>query len=205
MCSKWRITVDCPGFVPTKKAIKTEVKDNRWLVVSGKEEEHVSADDYSVRDFRKTYELPAGAKCDQLISFMPMAGKLVVEVPLAERESHRDADLVPRVIDSDTSVTGKAVELRFAVPAGIPASQVHVSLKDRDLVVRAEVTQHPTKDRTHTVHYYKRTTLPDNTDWQHLKVTMDKEHTLHCLAPIRAGQALHYDVPIHYSIPIQNI
>jgi hypothetical protein len=202
---KYRITVDCPGFMPMRNAIKTEVKENKWLVVSGREQERVSDEDYSMREFRKTYELPTGARSDQMISFMPVAGKLVVEVPLAETQTHPDADLLPRLVDIDG---GRAVELRFRVPARIPAAHVHVSLKDRDLVVRALDTRYPAghKDHTSTVHYYKRTTLPDNTDWQHLKVTMDGEHTLHCVAPLQLpGKAIHYDVPIHYSIPVQSV
>ena len=53
---KYRITLDCQGFNPN--SIKTEIKDNNKLVVSASEGKPSATSDYSLREFRKTYDLP---------------------------------------------------------------------------------------------------------------------------------------------------
>jgi HSP20 family molecular chaperone IbpA len=78
---KFRITVDCTGFQP--KSIKTDLdKDQKKLVVSGREENREQGDDYSIREFKKTYDFPQNCDPDKLVSFMTSGGKLVIEVPL---------------------------------------------------------------------------------------------------------------------------
>jgi len=78
---KYRITVDCAGFSPS--SIKTELKDDKKsIVVSGKEEYKKSSDDFSNKEFKKTYMLPENCEKDKMISFMTVGDRLVIEFPL---------------------------------------------------------------------------------------------------------------------------
>jgi HSP20 family molecular chaperone IbpA len=175
---KYRITVDCAGFRP--ESIKTNVQNNQ-LIVSGKEEERTpNSQDYTVRDFRKTYDLPANAQPDQLVSFMTEDGRLVIEVPLKETHEIPNADLFPQIVENKDG--SKSVAMNFALPKDIDPSKVHLSVKDRDLIVRAE--QRVDKpDRFSRYHFYQRSTLPENTKFDELKCVMDNNQ-IRVTAPI---------------------
>jgi HSP20 family molecular chaperone IbpA len=192
---KYRITVDCPGFLPLKNAIKTDVVGNQ-LIVTGHEEDKLPGGDFSTKQFKKTYDLPEGAEVDKMVSFMPVAGKLVVEIPLKERMSHMNQDLMPKIIQTDE---GKAVSLCFGVPENIDPNKVHVSIKDRDLIVKADDVK-KSADGTSKLHYYKRTTLPSNTDFDQLKVTVDDKHRMTCKAPLKTEVRSIKNVPISRQI-----
>lgn len=192
---KYRITVDCPGFEPVKDQIKTNIEKN-VLTVNGRVEDKSPNGDFSVREFKKTYDLPEGALTDQMVSFMPVAGKLIIEMPLKEKEYHLNEDLLPKVTDD-----GKSMSLSFGVPENINPDNVHVSIKDRDLIVKADDTK-KSKDSTSKMHYYKRTTLPPNTDFDQLKVSWDK-HKLTCNAPLRTDIKAVRNVPIERAIKPQ--
>ena len=82
--NKYRITVDCSGYSP--ESIKTELKDNnKKVVVSGKEELKTSKDNYSNKEFRKTYNLPEKCESDKMASFMTAGDRLVIEFPLKRK------------------------------------------------------------------------------------------------------------------------
>lgn len=194
VAQKYRVTVDCPGFQPQRNAIKTEVKDNK-LIVTGREENKQSSGDYSVNEFKKTYDLPENAETDKMVSFMPMAGTLVVEVPLKEKSGSLNVDLFPKIVTTDE---GKGISLSVGVPKNIDPSKINVSIKDRDLIVSADDTK-TTADSTSKMHYYKRTTLPANTDVEKLKCSWD-QNKLTCTAPLKG------DVnPSVRSVPIERI
>lgn len=129
---KYRITVDCSGYSP--KSIKTDIKHNK-LVVQGREEQKQEHGDFSSREFRKTYELPANCDMDKIVSFMS-GGRLVIEVPLKETQASPNADLIPQIVDNKDG--SKNVSVKFSIPANIDPSKVQVSVKDRDLIFRAE-------------------------------------------------------------------
>lgn len=190
---KYRITVDCVGYKPS--SIKTEIKNGK-LCVTGREEERTQgSDDFHVREFKKTYELPENAETDKMISFVTGFGDLVVEVPLKETTLHPNMDLFPKIIEDGKG--GKQVSLKFAVPEQIDPSKVHIFVKDRDLVVKAEKTlKQP--DSTTRVHYYKRTTLPENTKFDALKCNYNNNHEISIEAPL----SLDYK-PTHKKIPIE--
>jgi len=174
---KYRITVDCPGYSP--KNIKTDINGN-VLTVTGREEDKHEGGDFSIREFKKTYTLPETSECDKLVSFMTRHGHLVIEVPLREKQSHLNMDLFPKIVDTENG--GKAVSLRFQVPENIDPSKVSVSIKDRDLIVKAEdKVEKP--DSTSRFYYYKRTTLPENTQFDALKCNYDN-HQLSISAPL---------------------
>jgi len=195
---KYRVTVDCPGFVPMKNAIKCDIKNN-VLTCSGREEDKDASGDFSVREFKKTYVLPENVESDKMVSFMPVAGKLVVEIPLKETPLHMNVDLMPKIVE--TKEGGKEVRMNFGVPQNIEPAKVHVSIKDRDLIVRADDSK-KSKDTTSKIHYYKRCTLPANTDFEKLNVKWD-EHKLICSAPLRTDMKTAIrDVPIERPLQI---
>jgi HSP20 family molecular chaperone IbpA len=188
---KYRITVDCHGYNP--KSIKTEIKGLK-LIVSGREEEKQEGEDFSIKEFKKTYDLPAHAEVDKLVSFMTGNGHLVIEVPLKEIEHHQHTDLFPQIIDTENG--GKAVSLKFGVPAKIDPSKISVSIKDRDLIVKAEdKVEKP--DGISKFYYYKRTTLPENTDFEQLKCNYDN-HKISVAAPLKLDFKSFKKVPIEY-------
>jgi len=190
---KYRITVDVVGYNPN--SIKTEIKGNK-LVVYAREEEKHEGEDFSIKEFKKTYELPVNAEWDKLVSFVTH-GQLVIEVPLKE-ESNQLTDVFPKIVDTKD---GKTVSLNFNVPNSIDPSKISVHIKDRDLIVKAEdKVEKP--DGISKFYYYKRTTMPENTDFEHLKLYYDN-HNIDVSAPLLADHHLkwHKKIPIEYKKP----
>lgn len=188
---KYRITVDCVGYSP--KSIKTEVIGHK-LLVWGREEVKHEGEDFSIKEFKKTYELPKHAEVEKLVSFMTSEGQLVIEVPLKETHVHKNDDLFPQIVD--TANGGKAVSLKFHVPEGIHPEKISVNIKDRDLIVKAEdKVEKP--DGISKFFYYKRTTLPENTDFSALKCNYD-HHQLAVTAPLNLDFKPVRRVPIEH-------
>lgn len=94
---KYRITLDCSGieiffsiyfsinvlcFIKgyNPNSITTEFI-GRTLVVSGHEEHRHSDEEYSLKEFRKKFEVPENTEFDNLASFMTPAGSLIIELP----------------------------------------------------------------------------------------------------------------------------
>jgi len=131
---KYRVTLDCSGFSP--KSIKTEWNKN-ILTVTGRESNKCEdTGDFNVKEFKKTYTMPERAECDKMISFMTKEGQLVIEVPLRETEQHKNVDLFPQVYDTNDG--GKCMKMNFTVPENISPENIHINVKDRCLVVKAE-------------------------------------------------------------------
>ena len=177
---KYRIVCDVTGFSP--KSIKTEVKGN-MLHVMGKEDVKMEHGDFSSKEFKKTYELPKGAISDKMVSFVTTQGQLVIEMPLKETGTHPDMDLFPKITEAPGG--GKMVSLNFRVPASIDPSKCHVTIKDRDLIIKAE-DKIEKPDGSTKFYYYKRTTMPENTDFDALKCTWD-QHKLAITAPLNVN------------------
>lgn len=160
---KYRVTVDCAGYKPD--SIKTDVQ-NMNLIVSGKEDFKDESGDYSTKEFKKTYKLPQNAETKDLVSFVTRNGTLVVEVPLKEERQQRE-DLLPIVENNQ-------VKMQCSIPKGIDPSKITVTCKDRDLIIKAEDTVEKA-DSVSKVSYYKRCTMPANTDFNQLKVRFDQD------------------------------
>lgn len=188
---KYRITVDCSGYSPN--SIKTDIKNDK-LVVYGREEHKEESDDFSIREFKKTYELPPNCEKDKLVTFVAAGGKLVIEVPLKETDISPNKDLFPRIVDNQDG--SKTVNVKFNIPKNIDPSKVSVSVKDRDIIFRAEdkVTK---PDKLSNFYYYKRTTLPENTEFNKLKCIQDKNE-ISVSAPLDLDYTRSYS-----SIPIE--
>ena len=188
---KCRVTVDCSGYSPS--SIKTEIRDDK-LIVTGQESVKASDDDYSVREFKKTYNLPANVESDKLVSFLAPNGQLVVEIPVRQEqtvESNNNSlvatrsgveDLFPRIVDAANGA-GKQVSMRVCIPKNIDASKVSVTCKDREVIVKAEEKMEKS-DEFSQMHYYRRTTMPENADLANLKCELDKNNVLTITAPI---------------------
>ena len=132
----------------------------------GREEEKDDGENYQIKEFKKSYNLPDRCESDNLVSFMATPGQLVIEIPLKETITHMNTDLFPKLIDADNG--GKVVSLDFNLPENINVDKIQVQIKDRDLIVKVEDKMEK-KDTMSKFYYYKRTTLPDNTDFDKLE------------------------------------
>lgn len=188
---KYRIIVDCVGYKP--ESIKTELNGHKLKVIGHEEVKH-DDEDFSVKEFKKSYQLPAHSEPEKMVSFMTSHGQLVIEVPLKETDLHQNTDLFPQIVDREDG--SKAVQMKFSVPQNIDPSKISVSVKDRDLIVKAEdKVEKP--DGISKFYYYKRTTLPENTDFEHLKCNYEN-HKISIDAPLNLNFKTHRHVPIEH-------
>jgi len=191
---KYRITVDIFGYSP--ESIKTEWVNNK-LVVTGKEEVKHEGEDFSVKQFKKTYEVPVNADHNKLVSFVTGHGQLVLEVPLKEAQFFNNAELFPQIVDHMDG--GKEVFMNCTLPTFIDPTKVHVTCKDRDIIIKAEdIKKKP--DGITKYHYYKRSTMPENTKFEEMKCTFDN-NMISFKAPLDMEYKPHHwwkHVPIEY-------
>jgi len=163
---KYRITLDCSDYKP--KSIKTECKDH-VLTVSAIEETKDDNGDFSTKEFKKTYSLPDTAECEKMVSFVTSDGQLVVEVPLKHTPKPAGNGDHIQIVDENE---GKVVKMKFILPSNISPEHVDINVKDRCLVIKAEEKK-VKPDGVSTFHYYKKTTLPENTNFEALKCNYD--------------------------------
>ena len=185
---KYRVTLDCRGY--KDESVKTEVKDGK-LVVTGSEGNKADDADFAVKQFRKSFDLPKNIEADKLSRFMTDTGKLVVEIPLkpvADQEpklqkvmTSRDAGF-PRIVQNDKGE--KSVSVKLDLPKSIDPSKLSVTCKNRDLIVKAEGVEER-DDMCHKTYFYKRMTLPDETDIESLKCVCENSQ-LTISAPVFA-------------------
>lgn len=195
---KYRIAVDCSGYNP--KSIKTELSaDKSKLVVSAKEGDSTAVNedgDYSMKEFRRTYKLPGDVEAEKMVSFVTGEGHLVIEFPIkrAEEEKKMSSPMFPTIIEENGK---KMVKVSLDVPEGVDPNKITVTCKDRDVIVQAEEkTEKP--DGVSQFFYYRRSTLPENTDFNALKCSLDK-NKLSIEAPINPDLK-----PGVRTIPIEN-
>lgn len=187
---KYRIQVNCAGYKP--ESLKVEIKDEK-LHVSAREEYKKNDEDFSVKEFKKTYELPNAAESDKMATFFA-GGHLVIEIPLKKEAKHIQGDLFPKVVDHKDGT--KEVVMTCVVPNNIHPSKVHITCKDRDLIIKAE-DRVESKDSMTKFYYYKRCTLPENTDYRALKCHFEKNNLL-INAPINPAIHNLRHAPIEY-------
>jgi len=170
---KYRINLDCRGYSP--KSIKTEVKDGK-LYVRGSEGHKTENGDFSIREFNKTYNLPDEVDADHLVSFMTSHGHLVIEIPFKNHGLSANAineALYPKIVEGENGA--KNVSLQLTLPKNIDPSKITVTCKDHDLIIKGE-DKFEKPDGYSQTYYYQRTTLPETTDFQHLKCVYDNHH-----------------------------
>ena len=165
---KFRVTLDCSGY--KSESIKTEIKDG-FLIVVGNEGEHKSNenDDYSVKQFKKTYKLPPNAETNKLASFMTSNGRLVIEIPLRKEETNRSNDLFPKLSEDK-----KSISMNFILPKCTDPAKINVTCKDRQLIVKYEDKKEK-DDNFSSIYFYKQVLLPENTQFNDLKCKYEND------------------------------
>ncbi|CAF0875719.1 unnamed protein product [Brachionus calyciflorus] len=186
---KFRVTLDCLGF--DTKSIKTEFnKDKTKLVVKGGSGRVDLGDgDFIHKEFKRTYDVPLNTETDKLVSFVTSTGKLVIEMPLKMEQKKgvkAKQELIPKIVEDDKG--NKTVQLNVLLPHAVDPSNVKVTCKDNDVIIRADQTKE-TNDEYSRVHIYKRCKLPENTDYDDLKCVMEKDQ-LTITAPLEPGHNL---------------
>jgi len=192
---KYRISVDCAGF--NSENIKTEIKQKdgeNYLYVHGREEQGTKGeDDYTKKVLRKSYKLPNNIQLDQMASFMAPGGNFIVEFPIQQEDRTSIQGMLPQIVDTEGG--NKQLKLNLPLPQNIDPNKVQLSLKDRDLIMRVE-DRTETDDTRSRVHFYTRTTLPENTDFNQLKCVVDNGQ-LNITAPVNTQQSLGYrQIPV---------
>lgn len=197
---KYRITVDCQGYQPA--SIKTELnEDKSKLIVSAREGDSKPEEadgDYSVKEFKRSYNLPDNVESDKMASFVTRDGKLVVEFPIKEEEKPHPSEtgLLPVVSDAGDGI--KKITVRFTLPNSVDPSEVKVTCKDRDLIVQAE-HKSDKADEVSQFYFYRRSTLPENADIDALKCVLENNNMLAIEVPINESLK-----PNNKTIPVEN-
>jgi HSP20 family molecular chaperone IbpA len=194
---KYRVILDCFGYSP--KSIQTEIKDSQLIVTGNEGNSANENEDFQMKQFRKTYKLPANTENDKLVSFMTSNGKLVIEIPLKEDEKNQKIalqekpkyDLFPRVSEDKTNVS-----MNLSLPDNIDPSKLNFVCKDRQLIVKYQ-DKSESKDSYSDVYFYKQILMPENTDFSALKCVYDK-NLLAISAPLKTDNK-----PIENTIPIE--
>lgn len=190
---KYRITLECAGFRP--ESIRTEVKGHK-LSISGSEKAQHTGEDFTNKEFKKTYDLPENSEVEKLTSFMGTNGIMVVDVPLKldDKEKLGMSDMFPRITSNPDGT--KAVLVKFNLPLNVDPLKITLNVKDRDLIMRAEdKVEKP--DYQSNYYIYQRTTLPENTDIDHLKCVNENNQVV-----VTAPLNLDSTKPVR-SIPIE--
>jgi HSP20 family molecular chaperone IbpA len=196
---KFRVTLDVTGYKPEDLSVKVV---GRKLFIDGKQEFR-DAEDFSVKEMRKTYDLPENASLEHMTSFLTAKGTLVVEFPLVTQVKERDDHMhqlqqlgdsikefnfdeffksafEPKVSE-DSERGGKKIDLSLDM-TGFRPDQIQIHLKDHDLIVQAESSA---SDKHHTArsYIYKAVTLPPNIDVEHMRSFLHDGKRLIITAP----------------------
>ncbi|CAF1271875.1 unnamed protein product [Didymodactylos carnosus] len=75
---KFRVQLNVAGFTPD--TVKTNIEGNK-LIITAKQEER-DGDDFHVREFRKSYDIPEHADKSNLASYITPNNMLIVELPV---------------------------------------------------------------------------------------------------------------------------
>lgn len=164
---KYNITIDCSDY--DVNSLKTEILiKSGMLYVSGREENKKDMEDYSIKEFKKTYKLPDNALSENVTSFF-IGKDLVIEVPLRNNLSNET----------------KKINYSCILPKNINPSDVQVTYKDTELIIKAETSQEL---------FYQSYTCPENTDLKGLKCEL-------------VGNQLNVTIPYtnHRQIPVKYI
>lgn len=158
-----RIVLDCYGFSP--KTIHTEVQGSQLVVVGNDGNKTSDNEDYSIRQFRKTIQLPPNLDSEKLTSFMTANGRLIIDIPFKKVTS------VVRTIENDSfpkiSDDKKSVSMKIAMPKSINPTKLEVKTKDGKLIVRYQDKKEEKTDHGYSkaaVSFYRKILLPKNTD-----------------------------------------
>lgn len=193
---KYRITLDCGGF--NESSINTDVTGDQ-VIISATEgnPEQKGTGDYTIREFKKTYDLPNYVDKNKLVSFMTNEGLLVVEFPF--KEDTVTSNLFPTV-----DQVNKKVSLTVNIPDNVDPNRLSVICRDNDLIIRADYRVKNEDGSTRSkVHYLRRATLPENTDFNSMKCEADQNNTLHVTAKLGPHHRKRVQIEFKNSEPIE--
>ena len=121
--NKFSVQLDCSGF--NSESIKTEIKDGKLIVTGNVGSKQSESEDYSVKQFRKTYKLPKKTtENDKMGSFMTSNGRLVVEIPIKEETKNTVGDLFPKISDDK-----KNVNMNLSLPEKLDHTKLNMTCK----------------------------------------------------------------------------
>jgi hypothetical protein len=83
-----------------------------------------------------------------------------------------------------TSGGGKGVQMKFTLPDNFDSTKVFCYIKDRDFIVKTEDKSH-NYDAYVKYYYYKRSILPEMTDFDQLKCYFENNKYITVTAPFR--------------------
>jgi len=196
---KFRVTLDVHGYKPEDLSVKVV---GRKLMIDGKQEFR-DGEDFSVKEMRKSYDIPENASFEHMTSFLTAKGTLVVEFPLMSQSKEQDdhhhqlqtyganvkefnfdeffkSAFEPKITD-DLEKGGKKINLSLDM-TGFRPDQIQIHLKDHDLVVQAESSSSD-KQQTARSYIYKAVTLPPNIDVEHMRSFLHDGKRLMIIAP----------------------
>lgn len=202
---KFRVQMNVAGFNPD--TIKTRV-ESRKVIVEAKQEDRQPGGDFSLREIRKSYDLPEHADAKNVASYVTPNHMLVIEAPiinpemerrlqtkadsgsLAQFGQYRDplfdysgfltgSEFQPRIVD----VADGKKQLQMTLPMkGYRPDEIRVSVKNNDLIVQGE---HNYKDKNRSERSFstKSVTLPPGTQIEHLQSQLTDKGELMVDAP----------------------
>ena len=183
------IKIDCSGFKPESLSIKL---NDKKLHVSAKEEIRQDANNFSLKEFRKSFDLPHNSDYDKLSSHV-VDGRLVIQVPLKACHMVTWPEVsVPKITDDK-----KFVIYECDVPEHVDPLKINVWHNENVLLIKAE-------DRIERCHrsshfnYSKQVTMPANTDFDKLRCHV-KRNCISITAPLLQPDT-HKEIR---SIPVQ--
>ena len=203
---KFRVQLNVAGFSP--ESVKTRV-DGRKVIVEAKQEDRQNDGDYSIREIRKTYDLPEHADASQLASYVTPNNMLVIEVPIRNPEAERrlaekkndqrnlsqfgkfldplfdyagfigGSDFQPRIVDKENNE--KHLEITVPMKTYKP-EEIKVSVKNNELIVQGEHRRQD-ENRSERTYFFKSTTLPPGTQLDKLESHLTDDGQLKIEAP----------------------
>ena len=197
---KFRVTLDCSGF--KSESIKTDIKNDLLIITGNEGQEHKlnDNDDYSVKQFKKTYKLPSNAETNKLVSFMTSNGRLVIEIPLKSNQENKLNDFIFPKLSQDK----KSINLNLLLPRCADPTKINVTCKDRQLIVKYE-DKTEKEDNFSNVYFYRQVLLPENTQFNDLKCKYEN-NVLSITAPLNTDfkEEQPNSIPIEIKNQIQN-
>lgn len=167
--------------------------------------------DYYVNEIQRTFDIPKQCDADNLVSYK-VGDRLIVEIPMKQTLKKPE---VPHITGTGENkkvayfyswydliyvffliICLFQVEFNVSLPNNIDPSKVSCTCKDRDVIIKADY-EHKEGDVDSRTHYFRRSTLPYNTDLNSLTCSAVNDHQLKIEAKLGPNP--------NKSIPIQGI
>lgn len=163
--TKHRIIVDCHEYQP--KNLKCEVIGDK-IHVLGREEIKYTSDDYSIKEFKKTYKLPNNVESEKLITFFNR-GNLIIEMPYKNYPEPPSERINHQIINN-----GRLIKLSLTIPSEFHAKELSVTCRDQLLIIKGEKLTDTRKSQ-----FYRQYNLPSNVDFDQIKCELrDNQMTI---------------------------